>query len=480
VTAERTPRRGSLWRHRDFLKLWGGESVSKLGSQVTALAIPLIAITVLKATTFEVGLLSAVEFAPFILVALHAGVWVDRLRKRPVLITADAGRLAALASIPIAYELGVLTIGQLYVVAFMTGVLTVFFDVAYQSYLPLLVDRDQLTDGNGKLATSESFAQVAGPSLAGGLIELMGSPLAILADAASFAVSGVALLGIRKQELPRAAASEEPRLGMRKEIAEGLGYVLRHPLLRPQALCTGTSNLFSLMGYSVITLYMVRKLGMSAGAIGLVMSVGSVGVLLGALLSTRITRRIGFGRAVVAAIASGGLGSVFFPLAHGATPEPWLVAGFFVASFGQPIYNINQVSLRQAITPARLQGRMNASMRFMVWGTMPVGSLLGGLLGTLIGLRATLWVAAIGGSLAFLWVLLSPVRSLRTIPEPVDVDPGSERAAGRGERFNDSDGEEVVHPAPGVSGVSGAMSGPGGVVDETVLGLGIPGGGDVR
>src|SRR5437868_4848275 len=161
-------RANSLWRHRDFMKLWTGETVSKLGSQVSLLAIPLIAITVLKASTFEVGALSAVEFSPFILVALHAGVWVDRLAKRPVLIAADAGRFAALLSIPIAYELGGLGLAQLYVVAFTTGVLTVFFDVAYQSYLPVLVDRDQLTDGNGKLATSESVALVAGPGLAGG------------------------------------------------------------------------------------------------------------------------------------------------------------------------------------------------------------------------------------------------------------------------------------------------------------------------
>jgi len=422
---------GGLWRHRDFMKLWGGETVSKLGSQVSLLAIPLIAITVLKASTFEVGLLSAVEFAPFILVALHAGVWVDRLAKRPVLMVADAGRFVALLSIPVAYELGGLTLGQLYLVSFVTGVLTVFFDVVYQSYLPVLVERDQLTDGNGKLATSESAAQVAGPGLAGGLIELVGSPLAILVDAASFAVSGLAILLIKKAE----PAPEQPsgdRRRTRTEIAEGLRYVLGHALLRPQACCTASSNLFSSMGMAVATLFMVRKLGLSAGLIGLTFSVGSVGVLAGALLSGRVTRRVGLGAAVVGSMAVCGFGMLLLPLATKADPLPWLVAGIFVSSFGQPIYNINQVSLRQAITPRRLQGRMNASMRFMVWGTMPLGSLIGGVLGTVIGLRPTLWVAGIGGSLAFLWVFFSPVRTLRSIPaeepelQPVPLLAGQE------------------------------------------------------
>src|SRR5437588_787158 len=229
-------RLGGLWRHRDFMKLWSGETVSKVGSQVSVLAIPLIAITVLKASTFEVGLLATVEFSPFILVALHAGAWVDRLAKRPVLIAADVGRFAALLTVPLAYELGGLTIGQLYVVSFVTGVLTVFFDVAYQSYLPALVDREQLTEGNAKLATSESGAQVVGPGLAGGLIDVIGAPLAVLADAASFAVPGLAILAIRKPEPVVERPAETRRT--RDEIREGLGYVLRHPLLRPQAFCT--------------------------------------------------------------------------------------------------------------------------------------------------------------------------------------------------------------------------------------------------
>src|SRR3954452_5211830 len=227
-----TTRRATLWHHPDFLKLWGGQAVSRLGSQVSLLALPLIAITVLNATTFEVGLLSAAEFAPFIVVGLPAGVIVDRLSKRPILIVADVGRLLALASVPVAYELDLLTLGQLYAVAFVTGVLTVFFDVAYQSYLPVLVARDQLVDGNAKLSVSDSAATVIGPSVAGALIDLAGAALAVIADAVSFAISAVSLMLIRTPESPpprRTAGEGAERPGMRAEIAEGLGYVLRHP-----------------------------------------------------------------------------------------------------------------------------------------------------------------------------------------------------------------------------------------------------------
>ena len=459
------PRKSTLWRHRDFLKLWGGQAVSRLGSQISVLAFPLIAITVIKATTFQVALLTAVEFSPFILVGLPAGVWVDRMAKRPVLIAADIGRLVALASVPVAHELWRVTMLQLYAVAFATGVLTVFFDVAYQSYLPVLVTRDELVDGNAKLATTDSAATVAGPSVAGVLIQWIGAPLAFLADAGSFAVSAVTLLFVRRTEPAADTAAKEARRGMRAEIAEGLGYVLRHPLLRPIACCTATSNLFSSMITAVITVFMVRSLGMSAGLIGVAFGLGNVGFVVGALISRRMADRFGVGRTIVWSIGVGSAGGRLLPIATSAVAIPWIVAGQFLVSMGSPIYNINQVSLRQAITPFRLQGRMNASMRFMVWGTMPVGSVIGGVLGTVIGLRPTLVVGGVGLASAFLWVALSPVPGVTEIPDEAE----------RG-----SHGEEVVHPAPGVSGVIGAMSGPGGVVDETVLGLGIPGGGDVR
>ena len=428
-----TASRAGLWRNADFVKLWSGQAVSRLGSQVTLLAIPLIAITVVKASTFEVGMLSAVEFSPFIIVGLPAGVWVDRLAKRPLLIVADMGRVVALATIPAAHEIGTVTMGQLYLVAFVVGVLTVFFDVAYQSYLPVLVDRDQLVDGNAKLAVSESAATVTGPSVAGGLIDLIGAPLAVIADAASFGLSAVALLLVGRREPPAPRAEPGRRPGMRAEIGEGLRYVLGHPLLRPIAFTTATSNLFSSMTVAVLTIFMVRSLGMSPGLIGLTLGIGNIGFVLGALLSSRVSAWLGVGRTIVWSMGICGAGFLLLPLAQRSAPVPWLVAGGFLFALGGPVYNINQVSLRQAITPYRLQGRMNASMRFLVWGTMPVGSVAGGILGTVLGLRPTLLIGGLGGTLAFLWVALSPVPGVTTMPMGEDgPDSGSGGGSGSG------------------------------------------------
>jgi len=386
-----------------------------------------VAITVLDASAFQVGLLGTVEFAPFVLVGLPAGVWVDRLRRRPVLIAGDLGRAAALLSIPVAYQLDALTIGQLYAVGFVTGVLTVFFDVAYQSYLPALVEPDQLLEGNSKLEISRSGAQIAGPGLAGGLIDLVTAPVAVLADALSFALSAAFVGAIRRGEAaPQRAPAHERRGSMRREMAEGLRYVLGHRLLRPIAACTATANLFNAVVYAVVILYMVRQLGLRPAAIGLVFAAGNVGFLAGAIVSGRLAARTGIGRAIVVGEAVGALGALAIPLAPRQAAVPLLVAGMAVSTFGGTVYNVNQVSLRQAITPARLHGRMNATMRFMVWGTLPLGSLLGGALGTAIGLRPTLWVGAAGGLVAVLPVALSPVRSLAAIADAMPVHRGAQ------------------------------------------------------
>jgi MFS family permease len=412
----------SLWRHRDFMRLWSAETVSQLGSQVTLLALPLTAILLLRASAFQVGLLGTIEFLPFILIGLPAGVWVDRLRRRPILIIGDLGRAVALASIPIAYKLDVLTLGQLYVVAFTTGVLTVFFDVAYQSYLPSLVDREHLVEGNGKLEISRSGAQIAGPGMAGGLISLVKAPVAIAVDAISFVLSAVFVLMIRRPEpLPATHRSlDAARPKMRADIAEGLHYVLRHPYLRWIAACTATANLFGNMTQVVLIVFAVRKLGMSPGLIGVVFSVASTSALIGAVLSNRVPKWIGVGPTIVASAFVATLAALVLPVATKSTAVPLLITFGLVGSFANVIYNVTQVSLRQAITPERLQGRMNATMRFMVWGTIPIGSLVGGALGDAIGLRATLWVGALGGLTSVLPVLFSGVRTLRSVP---DVEP---------------------------------------------------------
>jgi MFS family permease len=409
--------RRSLWGHRDFVRLWSAESVSRFGSQVSLLALPLIAITVLHTSTFQVGLLSTMEFLPFVLVGLPAGVWVDRLRRRPVLIAADLGRALALASVPLAHLLGVLSMAQLYAVAFVTGALTVFFDVAYQSYLPRLVRPDQLVEGNAKLEISSSGASIAGPGLAGLLIQAFTAPLAVLVDAISFVASAGFIGRIRRPEPPPPPASDGP--GMRREIAEGLRYVLGHRLLRWIAASTGTFNLFSSMTQAILILYLVRRLGMSAGLIGLVMTVGNAGWLIGATGSGRLSGRIGVGAAVLVGTVVGSAGALLVPLAPASGPVPLLIAAMCLLSFGTTVYNIGQLSVRQAITPERLHGRMNATMRFMVWGTMPIGSALGGALGQTVGLRPTLWIAALGAVVPIGTVLASRIWSLRTVEQAV-------------------------------------------------------------
>ncbi len=406
----------SLVRHRDFRQLWSAETVSQLGTQVSLLAIPLMAIKVLHATTFEVGALTAAEFAPFVLVGLPAGAIVDRTRRRVVMMVCDIGRAVALASLPVAHAVDHLTMAQLYVVVFANGVMTVFFDVANMAILPSLVERAQIPEGNAKLEVSRSGAQVAGPGFAGLLVQWIGAVTAVVVDAVSFVASAAFLTRIRTAEPPIERHDTDTKPKLRTEVREGLAYVWRHNMLRPIAFCTATSNLFSSMLGPVFLLYSVRELHYSAGKVGLVFVFGGVGAVVGALTCARITRPIGVGPAIVASIFVSGIGSLLIGLAPRASAFGWFVAGWAIFSLCGVVYNVNQGSLRQAITAPRLQGRMNASMRFMVWGTMPFGALIGGALGSSLGLRPTLLIAGAGSLLAGGWVLWSPVRGLRAMP----------------------------------------------------------------
>jgi len=411
-----------LWRHPDFLKLWIGESISLVGSQITILALPLVAVLLLEATPAQMGLLRAAQYGPFLLLGLLAGVWVDRLRRRPIMIWADLGRAVLLGSIPLAAGLGLLRIEQLYLVAFLVGIQTVFFDVAYQSFLPSLVAREQLIEGNSKLEMSRSFAQIAGPGLGGGLVQLLTAPLALIVDSLSFLASALFLALIRTAE-PCPTASE--RRTLRGEIAEGLRFVLGNPLLRANAGCTGTWNLCSSTIQALFVLYATRELGLGSATLGLILAAIGPGALLGAWLASRAAGWLGVGPTIILAALIGGTGSLAVPLA-GAVPTlaiplagavltptvPLLAAGSFVSGLGGTLYNVTTVSLRQAITPEHLQGRMNATIRFLVWGTMPLGALLGGFLGEAIGLQPTLVLGAVAVQLSFLWPLLSPLRQL--------------------------------------------------------------------
>jgi MFS family permease len=415
---------GGLWRHSDFLKLWSAETVSQFGSQISVLALPFAAILVLHATTFEVASLQAVEFLPFLLVSLPAGVWVDRLRRRPILVVADLARAAVLGSVPIAYAFDALTIWQLYGVGFTVGVCTVFFDVAYQSYLPSLVERDQLIDGNSKLEISRSSAQIGGPGFAGVLVGWLSAPVAIVVDAVSFLCSALFLFRIEKLERTPQAEQPQARRRMRADMVEGLRYVLGHRYLRNIAAATATFNLFGSFIGAILLLYAVRVVGLSPQLIGLAFTLGNIGPLAGAFFARRISARFGVGPTILAATCTGG--PMFLLLAAAPTNRAWtavFAAAWAVGGFANVVYNVNQLSLRQAITPERIQGRMNSVMRFIVWGTIPLGALAGGALGSRIGLHSTIWIGAIGTCLPVLPVLFSPVRSIRELPEVADEGP---------------------------------------------------------
>jgi MFS family permease len=422
----------SLLRHPDFLKLWTAETVSVFGTSITQLAIPVIAATSLEVSPFEFGMLTMLEMLPFILLSLPAGVWVDRLRRRPILIAGDIGRAVAIASIPVAFYFDVLTIWQLYVVGFTVGCFTVFFDVAYQSYLPSVVERDQLVDGNSKLEITRSAAQILGPGMAGLLIGALKAPFAMVVDSASYVVSAVFLFWIRRPEPPVVPHDEErhgPKPSMRGEMAAGLRYVGGHHWLRSIAATTGISNLFNSLGGAILVLYLIDERGLGPEAIGFAFSLGAVGVLAAALSTTRLTSRAGVGRMLVGSSLGFSVSNLFLAFAPDALVWYGLATSTFLGGFASVAWNINQVSLRQAITPPRMQGRMNATMRFIVWGTMPVGAILGSALAEVIGLQPTIVVAALGGLVSFVPVTLSSARHITTMPAPVE-EATPEPAAG--------------------------------------------------
>lgn len=407
------PRTG-LWRDPEFLKLWSAQGISQLGTQVTLLALPLAAILVLDASATEVALLGAVEVLPFLLFTLPAGVWVDRLPRRPILVVADLGRAVALASIPLAYALDALTLPHLYVVAFATGVLAVFFDVSYLAYLPSLVERDQLGAANSNLEATRSAAQVAGPGVAGVLVEVITAPVAILVDGISYLFSALFVWRIDRPD--RREQRVSPRGSLLAQLKEGLSFVLRHPYLRALTLSTGGWNLFANIGFGIFLVYFVRTLELSAAVVGVLIAVGSSGSIVGALAAARIAERFGLGRTMVwpAIVAS----AAFFlvPLAPRESPELYVLAGLLLGSFLGMVFNVTQLTFRQSITPEHLQGRMNAVVRFMYWGPQPVGLALGGVLAAVIGLRPTLFVSAAGATLVFLPLLAHPIRKLRELP----------------------------------------------------------------
>jgi predicted MFS family arabinose efflux permease len=408
-----------LWRESDFLKLWAGQSVSQIGSWITLVGLPLIAAQMLNATPLDMGILSGAGAAAILLFGLFAGAWADRLRRRPILIWADLGRAAVLGTVPLAALAGRLTMSHLYAVAAASAALTVLFDVSYQAYLPSLVSAENLLEGNSKLALSESIAGVVGPGLTGILVAAITAPMAILFDAISFAWSALSVWLIRKPE-PRPKLRAAPHMG--REIVEGLRASWNEPILRTLLLRAATAAAFVGFGGSLYILFAVRELKIGAALLGVIIAVGGCSGVLGAVAAKRLVRRFGFGRTLIGAALLPAAASLLPPLAHG--PVALCAAMLAVAQLGDmgwSIYDISEVTLRQAVAPGWVLGRVNSAAHLMFRGVLPAGALLGGAVAQAIGLRAAMFVGAGGFLLSTLWLICSPIRRLRELPKAAAV-----------------------------------------------------------
>jgi MFS family permease len=407
---------GGLWRHADFRRLWAAQSVSLLGSEITALALPLMAVLVLDASPVEMGLLAAAGTAPFLLCSLPVGVWIDRRRRRPVLIAADVVRAGLLISIPLAAWLGILRIEQVYAVTFLVGVLGVFFEVAHYAYVPALVGRESVVEGNSKLQISYSAAEAGGPGVAGLLVQLISAPAAIVIDAATFLGSAVLL---RRIETPEPPVEIQPSRGVRGDIETGLRALLGHRLLRPIVLASITESIFIKGIAAIFVLYATRELEISPVMLGVILAVGGLGAIPGALLSAPAAARFGVGPTIIGGWLIAMAMWLLIPLANGPLAIPVLAASMLLGGVAGTIVNVQQWSLRQLVTPDALQGRVTASHRFLVYGAYPLGALLGGWLGATLGLRPAIALCALGALTVPVWVAVSPLRRLREQPTTV-------------------------------------------------------------
>jgi predicted MFS family arabinose efflux permease len=399
--------------HPDFRRLWIADLLSQLGGRLGMMAAPLLAVITLNATTFQVSLLRTCETAAWLLLGLFAGAWVDRIRCLPVLVWSDLGRAVLFGSIPVAAWFGVLTLTQLYVVLALAGLLTVLFDVAHSAYPPRLLAPDQLLPANAKLAANHSVAAVIGAGAGGFLVQWLTAAVTLGFNAVSFVWSAFWLRSIRTPE-PRPVAAEKPNL--RREIGEGLGYVFRHPLLRPIALATTTFMLFQASDAAVMIVFLVREVRLSPATIGLLSMFGLFGALAASWFTERLSGRLGDARTLL--IASVGLGIAYLlqALTRPGWRLGWYVLGTFLAAVCIIVSYILQASIRQRLCPPELQARVSATMSFVSWGAAPIGSLLGGILGTALGLRPTLWLNGTAMLLGAAWLFFSPLRTLRQIP----------------------------------------------------------------
>lgn len=404
----------SLLRNRNFRRLLAADAVSHVGTQVTLVALPLTAVVTLQASPMETGLLSAAQTVAFLLLGLPAGVWVDRLRRRPIMIAADLARAVLLLTLPVAWWFGVLTLAQLYLVAFGMSAATVFFDVAYRSYLPTLLSKDQLVQGNGAIETVSGVSRVAGPGPGGLAVQLLGGPVAVIADAVTFVGSALFIRGVDAHEAVEERTSE--RRGLWREIREGLSFVNGQPALR--AIATSAA-IFNFCGAGITALqavFMVRSVGVTSGMYGTLLTSAALGGLLGAVLSGPLSRRVGQARIIWVSTAFHLPFALLLPLTTAGWGLGFFVVALFVSGVGGVVFNVAQASFRQAITPDALLGRVTASIRFIAWGVLPLGAVAGGAIGELYDPRTGLWAAATTQLLCLVPLLLSPLRHMRDFP----------------------------------------------------------------
>ncbi len=408
-------RRGTLLRHRDFRLFWLGQTASRFGSAITAVALPLVALGALNASTLQIALLHAAVWLPWLLIGLPVGVWVDRLRRRPVMITCNVAALLLFISVPVAAWLNALTIEHLLTVALLTGAAAVFFETAYQVYLPSLLSTDQLAEGNAKLHGSEAVAQVTGPGAGGLIAQLFGAVFGLLADAATFLVSTVCLLIMRHREPRRSART--PHQPLLKEITGGLRFLAHDAYLRTMAAFGAAANL-ALIGYqSILIVFLVRENGVEVGTVGVIIAVMSCGGVLGALVATTVARRFGTARGMLLCQLGAAPFALLIPLAGPGPRLTLVVLGGMAVGTGIVAGNIIKDTFRQTYTPRHLLGRVVTGMHLINYGTIPLGALLGGLLGTVLGLRPTMWIMTAALVLSTGILLTGPIRHHRDLPD---------------------------------------------------------------
>jgi MFS family permease len=405
---------GSLWKHNDFVRLWGGETVEWLSDSVTGLAVPTIAILIFNAGPFEMGILTALGNVAYPLLGLFAGVMVDRWRRRPVLVWTNITQVVALGSIPAAFFLGILSLYQLFIVALVMSVTTVFYSVAYQAYLPTLIGREDLVEGNSKLETSRSGASVVSPVIAGGLIDWLGAAPSVAVDAFGTLFAAVAILSIKKREPPPFHDAERQ---FSRELKEGVRIVVETPTLRSLAAATSILNIGNSMFLAVFFLFIYNQLKLTPNVAGIILGVGGLGFVIGAVVAPKLLNRMGLGPALIAALLINGFGLLAVQ-ASTYGPAPVLLAALWLlTNIGLPIYNINQVSFRQTIVPDKLQGRMNATLRTLGYGAATIGAFVGGIVGAQYGIMTAMAVGAVIALLSVPLISLSPLGRLNVIPQ---------------------------------------------------------------